>query len=47
MRMIATGQIHLDHLITHVVPFADAPGIFSMIRRGGTDWLGIVFTWSN
>lgn len=45
MQMTASGQVRLDHLITHTVPYTAAPEIFAMIQRGGTDWLGIVFTW--
>lgn len=45
MEMAAAGQMNLDHLITHTVPYTEAAEIFAMIKRGGTDWLGIVFTW--
>ncbi len=47
LRLLATGGIHLDKLITHTVPYAAAPEIYRMIREGGTGWLGIVFTWDN
>jgi L-iditol 2-dehydrogenase len=45
MQMTANGQIQLTHLITHIAPFTDAPGVFAMIQERGSDWLGIVFTW--
>jgi 2-desacetyl-2-hydroxyethyl bacteriochlorophyllide A dehydrogenase len=47
MQLTAGGQIRLDHLITHTVPYARAPEIFEMIKRGGSDWLGVVFTWDD
>jgi 2-desacetyl-2-hydroxyethyl bacteriochlorophyllide A dehydrogenase len=45
MRLTATGQVRLDHLITHRAPFREAPAIYEMIRRGGHDWLGVLFTY--
>jgi 2-desacetyl-2-hydroxyethyl bacteriochlorophyllide A dehydrogenase len=45
LELLAAGQLRLDHLITHVVPAIDAPAIYAMVQRGGTDWLGVVFTW--
>jgi threonine dehydrogenase-like Zn-dependent dehydrogenase len=45
MQMTAAGQVRLDHLITHTVPLTDAPETFAMVKRGGSDWLGLVFTW--
>jgi L-iditol 2-dehydrogenase len=45
MQMAASGAIKLEHLITHRVAYQRAPETFDMIKRGGTDWLGIVFTW--
>jgi 2-desacetyl-2-hydroxyethyl bacteriochlorophyllide A dehydrogenase len=45
MEMTADGRIRLDHLISHFVPFSRAPEMFEMIKAGGTEWLGIVFTW--
>jgi 2-desacetyl-2-hydroxyethyl bacteriochlorophyllide A dehydrogenase len=46
MGMTAQGSVKLDHLITHRLPYTRAPEAFEMIKRGGTDWLGVVFTWS-
>ncbi|HEY3080534.1 MAG TPA: zinc-binding alcohol dehydrogenase [Chloroflexota bacterium] len=45
MDMTARGQIRIDHLITHRVPYQEAAETYAMIRRGGADWLGVVFTW--
>src|SRR5262249_37416602 len=45
----AAGQLgaasELDHLISHRVSYREAPAIFEMVRAGGPDWLGIVFTY--
>lgn len=43
--MTADGRVRVDHLITHTAPYTAAPEIFAMIERGGSDWLGVVFTW--
>jgi 2-desacetyl-2-hydroxyethyl bacteriochlorophyllide A dehydrogenase len=45
MELTARGRVRLEHLITHRVPYRQAPEIYAMIRRGGSDWLGVVFTW--
>jgi threonine dehydrogenase-like Zn-dependent dehydrogenase len=45
LRLLAAGELRLDHLVTHVVPSTKAEEMFRMMARGGDDWLGIVFTW--
>lgn len=45
LRLLASGQLQLGHLLTHVVPAADAPAIYDMVLRGSTGWLGIAFKW--
>jgi threonine dehydrogenase-like Zn-dependent dehydrogenase len=45
LEMLADGRVRIDHLITHTAPYTAAPEMFAMIQRGGTDWLGVVFTW--
>lgn len=45
LRLLAAGQLRLDHLISHVVPPSEAAAMFRMMARGGDDWMGIVFTW--
>ncbi len=46
LRLLASGQLRLDNLLTHIVPVEQAPGIYDMILRGGAGWLGIVLKWS-
>ena len=45
LRLLASGHLRLDHLVTHVVPQTEAEAMFAMMARGGDDWMGIVFTW--
>ena len=45
LRLLASGELRLRHLITHVVPYTEAEAMFRMMARGGDDWMGIVFTW--
>jgi threonine dehydrogenase-like Zn-dependent dehydrogenase len=45
LRLLTTGQMRFDHLISHVVPPSEAEAMFRMMARGGDDWMGIVFTW--
>jgi threonine dehydrogenase-like Zn-dependent dehydrogenase len=47
LRLLSEGQLRLDHLITHVVPYTDAPEIFEMMLRGSDNWLGVVFKWAD
>lgn len=45
LRLMATGQLQLGHLLTHVVPVDQAPKLYEMILAGSTGWLGVVFKW--
>jgi L-iditol 2-dehydrogenase len=45
LRLMASGQLQLGHLLTHVVHAAEAPGIYEMMLRDSTGWLGMVFKW--
>jgi L-iditol 2-dehydrogenase len=45
MDMARDGAVNVEHLISHRAPYRQAPEIFAMIKRGGADWLGVVFTW--
>lgn len=45
LRLMATGELRLDHLLTHVVPIAQAPSIYQMVLQGSKGWLGIAFKW--
>lgn len=45
LRLMATGELQLGHLLTHVVPVEQAPKIYDLILNGGPGWLGVVFQW--
>ena len=45
LRLMKEGQLKVDHLITHVVPYTEAQAVFEMMARGGDDWLGVVLKW--
>jgi threonine dehydrogenase-like Zn-dependent dehydrogenase len=45
LRLLAAGQLRLDHLISHVVPYTEAEAMVRLMTRGGEDWMGIVFQW--
>ena len=43
--LLAHGKIKVNHLITHRLPCSAAADAYAMIKRGGGDWLGVVFEW--
>lgn len=45
LRLMANGQLQLAHLLTHVVPAAQAPAMYEMLLKESKGWLGIVFRW--
>ncbi len=45
LRLLASRQLELGHLLTHIVPAHQAPDIYSLILAGSTGWLGVVLTW--
>lgn len=45
LRLMSTGQLQLNHLITHRVPANQGPAMYEMLLRENKGWLGIVFEW--
>jgi 2-desacetyl-2-hydroxyethyl bacteriochlorophyllide A dehydrogenase len=45
LELLAQGKMKVNHLISHRLPYTAAPDAYAMIRRGGSDWLGVVFEW--
>ncbi|MDB6092748.1 MAG: Threonine dehydrogenase [Verrucomicrobia bacterium] len=45
LRLMASGDLQLKHLITHVVPAERAPATYDMMLNESKGWLGIVFKW--
>ncbi len=47
MRMIANGDLRVDHLISHVVKPEEANEVYGKIASGPTGWMGIFFDWES
>jgi threonine dehydrogenase-like Zn-dependent dehydrogenase len=45
LRLMASGELKLGHLLTHLAPAAQAPAVYEMMLRESRGWLGIVFRW--
>lgn len=45
MRMIASGTLSVDHLISHVVRPEDADEAYQRIVAGPRGWMGVFFAW--
>jgi threonine dehydrogenase-like Zn-dependent dehydrogenase len=45
--LIRRGELDVRPLISHVVPYADAPAIYDMLAAGGEGWLSVAFTWTD
>ncbi len=45
--LIARGELNVDHLVTHDVPYSRAPEIYEMIACGPEGWLGVLFDWTS
>ena len=45
LRLIASGELKVDHLISHVAKAEDADEIYRMIAAGTTGWMSVFFDW--
>jgi 2-desacetyl-2-hydroxyethyl bacteriochlorophyllide A dehydrogenase len=45
MRLIASGELKVDHLISHVARPEEASEIYRMIAAGTTGWMSVFFDW--
>ena len=45
MRMIESGDLKIDHLISHVARPEDADSLYQRIVSGPQGWMGIFFNW--
>lgn len=43
--LIARGELQVKPLISHVVPYSEAPALYDLMMNGGQGWMGIFFTW--
>ena len=46
MRMIESGDLDVDHLISHVSNPEDAGDLYQQILDGTQGWMGIFFDWT-
>jgi 2-desacetyl-2-hydroxyethyl bacteriochlorophyllide A dehydrogenase len=46
LELVRDGAVRVSHLITHRPSPEEAPDVYSMIRAGGADWLGVVYDWA-
>ena len=47
MRMIASGDLEIDHLISHVAKPEEAGELYRLIVEGTRGWMGILFDWDD
>ncbi len=46
MDLIARGELNVKPLISHVVPYREAPALYDLMMNGGVGWMSIFFDWS-
>jgi threonine dehydrogenase-like Zn-dependent dehydrogenase len=44
--LIRRGELDVRPLISHIVPYGEAPAIYDMLAAGAQGWLSVAFTWS-
>jgi threonine dehydrogenase-like Zn-dependent dehydrogenase len=44
-RLIGSGQLNVDEMVTHVVAPDRADEMFSMLAAGAGDWMSVYFAW--
>src|SRR5216683_2209340 len=44
--LIRRGELDVRPLISHRVPYRDAPAIYDMLAAGAEGWLSVAFTWT-
>lgn len=47
LRLLASEQLEVAHLISHVVSAKEAPEIYTQMLSSSENWLGVVFDWGN
>lgn len=43
--LIRRGELQVEPLISHVVPYTDAPELYDLMMAGGAGWLSVFFRW--
>jgi L-iditol 2-dehydrogenase len=44
--LIRRGELDVEPLISHVVPFGEAPALYDLMAQGPKGWLSVFFKWS-
>ncbi len=44
--LIRRGDLTVDPLISHVVPFTEAPALYDQMAQGGQGWMSVFFKWA-
>lgn len=44
--LIRRGELQIDPLVSHVVPYTEAPRLFDSMMTGLEGWLSVFFTWN-
>ena len=47
IELMARGELRVDHLISHRVPYTGASDMYAMIEQGPAGWLAIVLDWTD
>jgi threonine dehydrogenase-like Zn-dependent dehydrogenase len=45
-RLIASGQLRVDPLLSHVAPPGEAQALYRMIAAGSGGWMSVEFAWA-
>lgn len=45
--LIARGELHVKPLISHLVPYTEAPALYDLMMNGGQGWMSILYTWQD
>ncbi len=46
MRMMESGELEVDHLISHIADPAEADALYQKIVEGPAGWMGVFFDWT-
>lgn len=46
LEMITRGDLQVKPLISHVVPYQEAPPLYDLMMNAGPGWMGVFFTWT-
>jgi threonine dehydrogenase-like Zn-dependent dehydrogenase len=46
MAMIGRGELRVKSLISHIVPYTEAPALYDLMMSGGQGWMSILFKWA-